>query len=119
MTDQDNNAAQSASNEGQDQATAAPKSKKLNGTKAKAKAKTSALPDAESPNIVFVGKRNLHGKNVEDEAPRELRDGLSKFRLPTDEEQKAGFYHKDANQIIRAFPHMYKQFVKKGDTRNG
>jgi len=71
---------------------------------------------ATDPNIVFVGRRHLHGEIVEMDAPASLRDGMTEFvDLPDSGSQKRGFYHPDANRIIRAFPQLYKSFVKKGE----
>jgi hypothetical protein len=82
---------------------------------------TSAAPDEIEnhdfqPNIVFVGRRELHGETAEMDAPKSLRDGITEFvDLPDSDSQKRGFYHPDANRIIRAFPRLYKSFVKKGE----
>lgn len=78
-------------------------------------------PDIETvgelrdPNIIFVGKRPLNGEWVESEPPASLIDGNLTFSMPDAETQKGGFYRSDAVRIIRAFPGLYKRFVKKGD----
>lgn len=66
-------------------------------------------------NIIFIGKRVRNGKTEAAEPPPFVIDGRDKFDLPDAQTQAAGFYHADATRIIRAFPQMYKPFIKLGD----
>lgn len=66
-----------------------------------------------SPNIIFVGKVESKGELIDAVPPKSIQDGREKIKLPSADEQLAGFYHPKAAQIIRAFP-SYKAFVKKG-----
>lgn len=56
-------------------------------------------------NIKFVGK--------EIESPKQIRDGKNIIHLPKAEEQLKGFFHKNADDIIRQFPMLYKRPVDK------
>lgn len=78
---------------------------------------------AEVPNIQYVGKKlvlnKVTGKETLELRPAEeiaqwYRDGNETFKLPSGEEQLKGFYHKDADQLIRAFSKDFKRPVKKG-----
>lgn len=41
--------------------------------------------------------------------------GSFRTTLPSADEQRAGFYHPEANRIIAAYPSKYKRFQKLGD----
>ena len=68
----------------------------------------------KDPNAIFIGKRVRNGKTEAAEPPPFVIDGRDKFDLPDAQTQAAGFYHADATRIIRAFPQMYKPFIKLG-----
>ncbi len=68
----------------------------------------------KDPNIIFVGRRVRNGKTEPSEPPPYLIDGRDRFDLPHAALQKAGFYHKEASRIIRAFPQLYKAFTILG-----
>jgi hypothetical protein len=49
-------------------------------------------------------------------------EGMAHINTPTGhgtiylpENQKKGFYHKEANKIIQMFPHLYKRVKPKGE----
>jgi hypothetical protein len=73
---------------------------------------------APEPNVIFVGKKKEGGKLVGIEDPELVptwrRDGSVQFKLPSGEEQLAGFYHPEAARLISAFPADFKTFRKKG-----
>lgn len=69
-----------------------------------------AKAQSSDANIIYTGKRK---------PPLKLTDGDTVIVLPDADMQAAGFYHKDATRIIRAFPMFYKQFIKKGAKQNG
>lgn len=71
----------------------------------------------QEPNIIFVGTRREHGKEVRlEDAPEKLISGPSTFvGLPSSEEQLKGFYYKQAAELCRAFPGLYKRLTKKGE----
>lgn len=91
-----------------------------------------AIPEAEEQNyvsadfrgadnnIIFVGRREVVNKDngklekVTTSAGARISDGETVIELPTPEEQKAGFYHAQAAQIIALFPADYKPVISKG-----
>lgn len=78
---------------------------------------TNHSPDTPTPNVIFIGTRRRQGK-VErlEEAPKKLISGPTTFtKLPSSEEQLAGFYYEQAAELCRAFPGLYKQLIKKGE----
>lgn len=95
-------------------------------TAAEEEASKEETPKKESPpaNIQFIGKRPRTDKETGKikevkieaaEVPRWRRDGPDVFRLPDGETQIAGFYHKDAGRLKRAFPHDFKTPTAKGE----
>jgi hypothetical protein len=80
---------------------------------------TYSEKDAEEhlkdPNIIFIGRRVRNGITERSEPPAYVIDGRDRFDLPHAALQTAGFYHKEASRIIRAFPQLYKAFIKLGD----
>jgi len=82
------------------------------------------VPDEAHPtNIQFVGKSRRYNaeKNVTETIPTPIdeiaiqrRDGYRVYDLPAGEIQKAGFWHKDASKLIRAFRDQFKRPVAKG-----
>jgi hypothetical protein len=71
----------------------------------------------QEPNVIFVGTRREHGKDVRlEEAPDKLISGPEIFvGLPASEVQLKGFYYKRAAELCRAFPGLYKRLTKKGE----
>lgn len=68
----------------------------------------------KDPNIIFVGRRVRNGITERSEPPAYVIDGRDRFDLPHAALQTAGFYHKEASRIIRAFPQLYKAFTILG-----
>lgn len=68
----------------------------------------------ESANIIFIRKELVKDELVVSTPPKSLVDGDKKFKLPSAETQIAGFYHPEADRIVRAFPKLYKPIVQKG-----
>lgn len=78
----------------------------------------NVTPKEEAPaNIVFVGVRHRNGKEERlKEAPETLISGPERFcDLPNSEKQLEGFYYERAAELCRAFPGLYKPFIKKGE----
>jgi hypothetical protein len=74
------------------------------------------------PNIVFVRKvpnpkAGLEGEPefITPEAPTRIRNGQVVYEMPGTEEQRRGFFHENAAEIIRAFPEAYKPLRGKGE----
>lgn len=68
--------------------------------------KDTKAAETERPNIIFIS---------DGDAPTQVSDGGVFITLPASDAQKKGFYHADAAQVIRAFPQLYKAFVRKGE----
>jgi len=79
---------------------------------------TVANEIGSKPNIRFVGRRVRNGVTESKNAPAQVKANLTFFDLPSDEEQKKGFYHPNAREIIRSYPKDYKQFVEKGESND-
>jgi hypothetical protein len=81
----------------------------------------AAATQPPTPNIIFVRKRTVTGKDgkpikIPAEAPRFIRDGMTEvYELPDTETQQAGFYHEKAEAIRRLFPDAYKLPFVKGE----
>lgn len=60
----------------------------------------------QKPNIKFVGRGQV--------AFESFSSGMTTIKLPPVDEQKAGFYHPQANLIIAEFPELFKPIVDKG-----
>ncbi|HXG85103.1 MAG TPA: hypothetical protein VNI84_13870 [Pyrinomonadaceae bacterium] len=74
-------------------------------------------PEENAPNVQFVGRRTLlSGEVVDMEAPKFLNSGNRKINLPSEEEQKAGFYlpTADATAVRAEYGHLYKEPKAKG-----
>lgn len=75
---------------------------------------------AAASNIIFVGKTERLNKQtgeierVPRDAPKKINDGETQIKLPSPDEQKTGFYHARATQIIALFPDDYKIPTDKG-----
>lgn len=70
------------------------------------------------PNIKFIGKTYYtpgKRKVLRTDAPVTKIFGTG-IELPNASDQKRArkFYHPDAKKIVRLFPHLYKNLVKKG-----
>ena len=70
-------------------------------------------PEAPEPNIVLTARDK--DKNVDiSRAVERINTGASRtIKLPPREEQLDPFYHEDAEAIIAAMPHLYKDFKGK------
>jgi hypothetical protein len=76
----------------------------------------SAELHGHGPNVIFVRTQTRLGKAIDSPAPTWRRSGVMVFNdLPSDEQQRSGFYYPRAAELIRAFPNSFKRFVKKGD----
>jgi len=63
------------------------------------------------PNIIFIRKVESKGETVDAEPPDFIVEpGGMKIKLPSADEQLAGFYHEKAGQIIQAMPKSFKAF---------
>lgn len=95
----------------------APKPPKPTGAKSSDK---KPPPPAPAPNIQFVGRRQVTNKETGKlewlpiEAPERITDGETRIKLPATSEQRSGFYHERAAQIIALFPDDYKIPTDKG-----
>ncbi|HXG86532.1 MAG TPA: hypothetical protein VNI84_21115 [Pyrinomonadaceae bacterium] len=84
---------------------------------AKTTAAATPPPEENAPNVQFVGRRTLaSGEVVDMEAPKFLNSGNRKINLPSEEEQKAGFYlpTADATAVRAEYGHLYKEPKAKG-----
>jgi hypothetical protein len=69
----------------------------------------------EKPNIRFVGKpQEIFGKTIEPEPFEFINNGNSAYVLPPQAEQRSGFYHPNAREIVRLHPSLYKFLIRKG-----
>jgi hypothetical protein len=71
------------------------------------------LQEPAGPMIRFVG-RDSNGKKVN--PPTSLHGVVDILDLPSEAEQRAGFYHDQHHEILRSFPRLYKrvQLNKEG-----
>lgn len=73
-------------------------------------AKNTKKPAAEpEPNVALIARDK--DKNVDIRAAlRVINTPTKRIHLPDPEDQAKPFYHKDAEAIIGAAPHLYKKF---------
>lgn len=75
---------------------------------------------APANNIQFVGKRERLNKKtgkpekVPATASTQISDGETIIKLPSDKQQKEGFYSKHAARLFALYPDDYKKPVAKG-----
>ncbi len=67
------------------------------------------------PNVIFVGKRWTGGEWKTKMPPPFIITAEKRIDLPDAETQQKGFFHPDAELLIKSFPADYKQFIKKGE----
>lgn len=76
----------------------------------------AAKPIKNEPNIIFIGRKMdvKTEKMIDAEPPTAIHTVGMNIKLPSAAEQRKGFYHEDANRIIREMPDLYKPLIPKG-----